>query len=139
MNKLRILIVVLVLLALAAAWYYFAVRQGQSGPYDTLIGVNTSETKVVDVTDCKLNPDVAAVGTSTKVRFVNNGDENRVLYFGRTGGNVVPSRGFLEMTFDFYKIPGPRKYDCDGNKGAGIISVFFRPSTTTAATSTIAE
>lgn len=137
MNRSSFFIVILLIALVDWAYIgaysvYLSKKDGAEpqGRYRALLGVNAKETRFVDVTGCVLRPDVISVREGSTVTFVNNDKSAHVLDFSKKAYRIAPNNT-LDVTFDFYNIPGTRKYDCDENEGAGLVSIFFKVSSYT--------
>lgn len=72
------------------------------------------ETSKVDVSFCNASPLVAKIKNGTKLTFVSRDRESsHVISFDPKHVYTVPLNGSVEVTFNFSKYPGVKKYLCD--------------------------
>lgn len=129
-NNIVWLMVIVFMIAIFAGGIVYSITSRSVQPqtfnkYKTPVGVNTKLTKSIIVNKCTPDPDVATINSGDTIRFFNADPKAHVIYFNRDKRVVVPATGNIDVKIDFYTTYGPRHYDCDGNKQAGIISTVI--------------
>lgn len=81
------------------------------------------ETSTVDVTDCKLKPEIASLSINTQITLTNSGQAAQRLFVTEDHIFTVPAEGELSVEADFGKGDGAYKVYCNSTTPAGVFVV----------------
>lgn len=115
--KLEAAAVILVAVVLFGIWNATALDQPKTFA-EAAVGTGT-----IDISGCVPSPKVSKFTHDVPVTFVNRDNEAHEIFFSPDMNFTVPANGKKGQSFSAWKEPGVRKYDCDGQKGAGQIYI----------------
>jgi hypothetical protein len=142
-NKGVVIGIIVAVVALAIFAYYWSTTErtsssGVRGPSaDSLVEspiqekiefLNTvreeaATTTTITLTNCKADPEIAKFKMGSTIVFSNKDALDRMISFTPQHSFKVPANGKLSVKFNFFALPGIRKYTCN-QAPSGVVSII---------------